>query len=380
MLTVVFYVSGHGFGHASRDIEVINGLAAQRPDARIVVRTTAPQWFFERSAHGGIELVPIETDTGMAQIDSLSIDEDESARRAARFYRTFDARVDAEAAALRSLGASLVVGDIPPLAFAAAARARVPSAALGNFTWDWIYAAYPRFEQLAPGVLEIIRHSYAAATLALRLPLHGGFHPMVRVTRDIPLIARRSRHSKPAIHRLLDLDSSRPVVLASFGGHGVDLPYDAIARQHDFTLVITDHDRAETDHESLAGTTDPGRLTRITSAALAERGLRYEDLVGAADVVVSKPGYGIVSECIANGAALLYTSRDRFVEYDVFVAEMPRVLRCRFLAQADLLEGRWGAGVQALMEQPAAPEQVELNGCDVAVEALLDIVRHAHAL
>ena len=58
-------------------------------------------------------------------------------------------------------------------------------------------------------------------------------------------------------------------------------------------------------------------------------------------MVISKPGYGIVSECIANGAALLYTSRGRFMEYDVFVAEMPRVLRCREISQEDLFAGRW---------------------------------------
>jgi len=376
MITVVFYTSGHGFGHASRDIEVINRLVAREPGVRIVVRTTVPRWLFELSAHGSIELVPIETDTGVTQIDSLRIDEDDTARRAAQFYGTFDARAGAEAAALSSLGASIVVGDIPPLAFAAAALARVPSMALGNFTWDWIYAAYPRFEPLAPGILEIIRRSYTAASLALRLPLHGGFQPMARVTRDIPLIARQSRHARSTVRRALALDADRPVVLASFGGHGIRLPYDAIARQHDFTLIVT-------DHESPAGTTEGGRLMRIASATLVERGLRYEDLVAAADVVVSKPGYGIVSECIANGTALLYTSRGRFAEYDVFVAEMPRVLRCRFLAQPDFLGGRWGDGVQALIEQPAPAEQIALNGCDVAVDAinaLLDTIRGARAL
>jgi hypothetical protein len=32
-----------------------------------------------------------------------------------------------------------------------------------------------------------------------------------------------------------------------------------------------------------------------------------------------------------NGAAILYTSRGRFAEYDVLVAEMPRYLRCGYL-------------------------------------------------
>ena len=63
---------------------------------------------------------------------------------------------------------------------------------------------------------------------------------------------------------------------------------------------------------------------RLFAATWHERQLRYEDLVAAADVVVSKPGYGIVSECIANDTALLYTSRGRLIEYDVMVAEMPQ--------------------------------------------------------
>jgi hypothetical protein len=36
---IVFYISGHGFGHASRSIEVINAMLARRPETRVGVRT-----------------------------------------------------------------------------------------------------------------------------------------------------------------------------------------------------------------------------------------------------------------------------------------------------------------------------------------------------
>jgi UDP-N-acetylglucosamine:LPS N-acetylglucosamine transferase len=93
--------------------------------------------------------------------------------------------------------------------------------------------------------------------------------------------------------------------------------------------------------------------------------------VAAADVVVSKPGYGIVSECVANGTALLYTSRGRFIDYDVFVAEMPRMLRCRFISQQDLLAGRWYEAVQKVMAQPAPPERPPVNGAAIAAAEIL---------
>ena len=84
--------------------------------------------------------------------------------------------------------------------------------------------------------------------------------------------------------------------------------------------------------------------------------LRYEDLVATAEAVVTKPGYGIVSECVANGTPLLYTSRGRFIEYDMFVTEMPRVLTCRFMPQDDLRA--LGALLVDIDEERAAERRV----------------------
>jgi L-arabinokinase len=88
-------------------------------------------------------------------------------------------------------------------------------------------------------------------------------------------------------------------------------------------------------------------------------------------VVVTKPGYGIVSECIANGASVLFTSRGRFREHEVFVREMPRVVRCRYISRDDLHAGRWTAGVEGLLQQPPPPSRPEINGADVAAAKIL---------
>ena len=347
-MTFVFYISGHGFGHASREIEVINTIAARCPDARFIIRTAAPRWLFDLTARATIDVQPLEADTGVAQIDSLRLDEDETARQAAAFYRDFTRRVDAESAFLRGTHAAVVVGDIPPLAFAAAARAGVPSIAIGNFTWDWIYGGYPTFDKAAPGVIDVIRDAYGQATRALRLPMHGGFESMASVTRDIPFIARRSVRDRAKTRRVLGAMDGRPLVLASFGGYGLQLPYDLIAQS--------------------------GRLTLIAPPREPQRGLLYQDLVAAADVVVSKPGYGIISECVANNTALLYTSRGHFVEYDVLVAAMPLVLRCRYIPQEDLLAGRLDDAVDALLQQPPPPEHPRIDGAEVAADEVLRLL------
>ena len=363
---VLFYVSGHGLGHASRDAEVIHQMARLEPGVTIGVRSTAQPWIFNRTNQRvPIALTRVEIDTGVAQIDSIRLDEHETARRARDFYRDFDRRADAEAAAIKASGAKVVVGDIPPLAFEAAARAGVPSIALGNFTWDWIYEGYSSFATTAPDAIEIIRQAYAKTTYALRLPLHGGFDPMRRVIHDIPLIARHAKRPREETRTMLDLDPDAIVALASFGGHGADLPYADIGRASRFTILLTDHEDRE-----LHG---PKNLRRVRIDWLADRGIQYADLVAASDVVVSKPGYGIVSECLANGAALLYTDRGRFREHDIFLELMPGLLRCRHISQDDLRAGRWNDSIDALLAQDPPPGRIATNGAEVAARAILDI-------
>lgn len=369
-------MSGHGLGHATRDIELISAIVRRQPRARVIVRSSAPRWIFDAADGPFIEWQRADVDTGVAQVDSLRLDEDETARRAADFYSRFAEHVDGEAAVLRSLEAKVVVGDIPPLAHAAAARAGVPSAAFGNFTWDWIYGGYPSFERLASGVIGLIRESYSRATLALRLPFHGGFDAMEGRVADVPLVARHATRTREETRRALGLDQRAVVALASFGGYGVDLPYAAIARSGRFSLLLTEHEASVVSGFSrttpvASGFSRTDNICLADMTALARRGFRYPDLVAAADVVVSKPGYGIVSECIANGAALLYTSRGRFREHDVFVAEMPRVLRCRFISEEDLSTS-WDAALDAILDQPPPVERMATNGADVAARMILE--------
>src|SRR5258706_8955198 len=294
---IVFYISGHGFGHASRSLEVIRALIRRRPELGIIVKTSAPRSRFDAS----LEVLEFQSDTGMVQSDSINLDAAESIRLAAAFHARLPQKADEEARFLAERAADLVVGDIPPLAFEAAAAAGLPSVAIGNFTWDWIYAGYPD----APAeLLRAIRHAYAHTSLALRLPMAAGFEGLQSITRDIPFIARMSRRDPAEVRRALGLPGDRPMALLSFGAYGLKGLDLAQVERLPYTIVTDD---------------------------FLFSGFQYEDLVRAADVVVTKPGYGIISECIANDTAILYTSRGYFPEYDVLVKAMPKYVRAQFI-------------------------------------------------
>jgi L-arabinokinase len=344
-VSLAFYISGHGFGHASRSIELINALLRRQPDLRVIVRSAAAPWLFERTAHPSVTLSPVETDTGVVQVDSLRLDAGETIRRAAAFMDTLERRVADELAFLRAHDVTLVLADLPPLGIAAARAAGLPAIAYGNFTWDWIYAGYAGGADVARRIGEV----YATTTLALRLPMWGGFDTMPAV-RDMPFVARHAGHDPADTRRTLGIPPDARVVLVSFGGYGLQG-----ARKPDapgYRILW------------------PGD---IDEAAMYQRGFRYEDLVRAVDVVITKPGYGIISECIANDTALLYTSRGDFREYPVLVEAMPKYVRCAFIDHDDLFAGHWAPHLDRLLAQPSPPERPATNGAEVAAEQVTSL-------
>lgn len=372
MPTLVAYISGHGFGHASRTIELLNALADRSPGLRIVVRTAVAPWLFAATARPAVTVSPVECDTGAVQIDSLRLDERETIRAAERFMATFANRVAAEAAVIEREDAALVIADVPPLGIAAGKAAGRPTVLVGNFTWDWIYAAYPGGGALAESIGAI----YATADLAVRLPLHGGF-ATCRDIVDLPFIARRSRREPDEVRRALGLPMDRPLALVSFGGYGVDnLDLSALAETSNYGIVMTG--TTPIDGVPLQARGRVGALVPLDEPGMYARGLRYEDVVKAVDVVVTKPGYGIIAECVANDTTLLYTSRGHFAEYDVLVAGMPRYLRSRYLDRETLLAGRWGAALDALLAQPEPPKRADVSGAEVAAGLLLDVLKERY--
>jgi len=132
-----------------------------------------------------------------------------------------------------------------------------------------------------------------------------------------------------------------------------------VGRDADLTVIVT-HDPV--DSEQRGPSAMARNVVHLDMPVLARKGIRYEDVVAAADVVFTKPGYGIIAECAANDTALVYTSRGDFAEYAVLVAAMPTLLRCTYLKQDDLYAGRWMPAVRRVLNQP----RVERPRCDGA--------------
>jgi len=354
MLHVAAYISGHGFGHATRSAALLAALAARRGALRLSIVSTAPEWLFRLNLPLPFAYRPVGLDVGTIQPDALHPDIDATLAACLRLHRQGPALLAAEAEYLRRQAVDLVVADIPWLAFPAARRAGLPSVGISNFTWDWIYAEHQDSHPEFAAVVAAVREGYAQADLFLRLPFHGPCDPFPRL-QDIPLVARRSRRSRAAVRATLSLDGPRPVVLLSFGGfdlQGIDP--GAVGRLPDYLFLTT------------RAVPDPPENLRLIPAGR----FPYQELVAAADAVITKPGYGIVSDCLANRTPVLYTSRGAFAEYPRLVEGLERFGVCQFISNRDLLAGHWGPALAALARRPRRWPELPMDGAEVAAEIL----------
>ncbi len=357
--SIVFYISGHGFGHSSRMASVINALYKLLPDVRVLIKTSAPEWFFREQVIGDFEYFRREYDTGVIQSDSLNLDPRRTMESYAEFAKNLAGLIRSEVEFVERLQPQLIVGDIPPVAFEIAAAASLPSLAIGNFSWDWIYGPYvdefTEYRDLIPRIREV----YRKAGLLLRLPFAGGMDAFPRV-RDVPLVARRSQLSREEVREKLSLPRERPVILLSFGGFRLgDRYYRNLSRIEECVWVASER----------VGLDLPG-IRNVRREELRGLELGYPDLVKAADVVATKPGYGILSECIANRTAMLYTSRGNFREYPLLVKGAEENIPCRFIAREKLLAGDLKDDLFALLETEAPSPALPLNGAEVCAKII----------
>jgi L-arabinokinase len=355
---LVAYVTGHGYGHATRTAEVLRQVRRLSPETALSVVTTAPERLFRRAIDGELDVRPVACDVGLVQKNALAIDEPGTVERWKAFAADWPARVAEEAAWLRRAGARIVLGDVPPLAFAAAHEAGIPAFALANFSWDRVYAHLAARNPPLREAAEQAAEAYGRARLLLELPFTGEMPAFPRRER-IPLVARRPRVERSVARRGLGL-RERPAVLVSFGGHGLpSMSARSLGALADFDLLVSE-----------PMTDPPAHVRALRADRLDDLGLGYEDVVGAVDVVVTKPGYGIVSEAIAARTRLVYTERGDFPEYPVLVREMGRYLPAVHLSNDDLLAGRWRPALEDVLARPF-PREPDLSGALVAARLVL---------
>ncbi|OVA14986.1 GHMP kinase N-terminal domain [Macleaya cordata] len=137
-----YYLTGHGFGHATRAVEVARHLISAGHDVHVV--TGAPDFVFTSEIQSTrLFIRKVLLDCGAVQADALSVDPLASLEKYSQTAVVPRASIlTTEVEWLTSIKADLVVSDVVPIACRAAADAGIRSVCVTNFSRDFIYAEY----------------------------------------------------------------------------------------------------------------------------------------------------------------------------------------------------------------------------------------------
>jgi L-arabinokinase len=350
MSVLVAYITGHGFGHFVRSSAVLSRLEGVQTHLRTNVRAFS----LARRAHWAATVTEVDVGPGVVQRGPLASDLKATRRALERHLAAWPRLVAEEAAYLRQSGARLVFGDIPPLAFAAAAQAGIPSLGLANFSWSWIYAGCADLDPWFASVADQMREAEGLATLLLSLEMGGGLESFPR-RQPIAPVARPIARSRQEVRAALGLEKARTFVLFSLGGFGDDFELDL---------------RGSEAHQVVATSVKipnppPGVLLVEPSDALP-----HHELVAAADCLIGKPGYGTVAECLRRSTPFCWLPRTDFREHEPLADAVRRWLPQAPITVDDLRSGRWSERVDAAMASTPREPAPAPNGAIEAAETL----------
>jgi L-arabinokinase len=337
-LRILLALTSHGLGHLTRSLEVARALRDGFPSVELIVASSVPEARIAVDLPRPFEVHAVAYEPGTLQRSAFELDEPGTCQAYLRYASERETRLRDEEAFLRAARCDAVISDIPALPIRAAARLGLPALGVGNFTWDWILEPLLAGTD-AEGIPALLADDYAHGRTQLVLPLGTDASPFP-ASEPAPLVSRRARLAPQQVRARLALpDDERTLVLVCPGGWDAD-DWGAIHVPGGAGLRwLTVGDLPVTSDAPLLG----------LPHALPD-GVRFPDLVAAADVVLAKPGYGIASECLVHRTPMVAIERPGFRETPLLWQQFRRDAPGATLSLEAFFAGDWETAVRAALD------------------------------
>jgi len=190
--------------------------------------------------------------------------------------------------------------------------------------------------------------------------MYGDLSVFPRI-KDIPFIARKSKLSSEEVREKLFLPLEKKFILLSLGGYEMArIDFSSVAEEFSDFLMVSFNSKVPLKSSRFILIDNMGELL-------------HEEVLSAADFVVCKPGYGIVSEIIANKTPALYVSRRDYIENEVLVKGLADYTVAEEVGQEDFLAGRWRKSFKRLCFKGDFWPEADCSGTRAAVSEIFNI-------
>jgi len=295
--TFVFaiYISDHGFGHASRNIPIIRYILEANNNIKIIVKTGKSQGEFIRNLigdfNGRVSYYFESMDIGLILKEgTLGIDKDKLTKTVKEYISSFEEKINKENEFLKNNSVDLIVSDIVPWVFKSAKNLNIPSILISNFTWVDIYTEY-----LSEDIYGEYINCYKLADKALFYELY--MEEMKSYIKNYESVSLCSRDFDLKKVDKIKRSFKGPIVYLSVG-RSVNLKEEIDVSNLNYNFIIT----------------DGIKLKGSNIYYLVKETFNTQDYLMASDFVITKAGWGTISEALLAKKKMAVLSRNNVAE------------------------------------------------------------------
>lgn len=292
---ITFYISDHGFGHASRNIPIIRYILEANNDIKVIIKTGKAQGSFIKDligeVNGRVSYFFESMDIGLVlKENSLDIDKNKLTEKVLEYLNSFKERIAKEIEFLHYNNVNLIISDIVPWIFKCSKKLNIPSILISNFTWVEIYK-----EHLGEEIVKQYMECYKLADKALFYELY--MDEMKVYIKNYEEVSLCSRQFDLVKADKIKSSFKKPIVYLSVG-RSVNLKDEVDVSSLHYDFIVTDGIRLKGSNVYY--------LDKETS--------NTQDYLLASDFVITKAGWGTVSEALLGKKKIALLSRDNVAE------------------------------------------------------------------
>lgn len=329
-LNILYYISSHGYGHATRAGQVIRELIK---DHTVYIKSTAPKWLLRQTIGCEPLLYPQQYDTGCLQLTNLDVDLEGTINAYLEQSKINKLSIEAELSFIHEKNIDVIVSDIPSFPFLVAKKASISGVFIGNFTWKGIYNFYLKDE--SNPVIQELAEQYKMADHSLITPLSMDMLELNN-RKKISLIARKGNNIRKKLNRDFNIPEGNRLVYYYAGNLGAEKVHsDLIWKNKGYTFISF--------HQL--------DLSPANYIFLENGSYPHQEIMASSDFALIKPGYGMVSEALVNRVPIIYPPREDFAEFFAFKKEFETSGGTQLISREDFTAGNWQEALSQIEEK-----------------------------
>jgi uncharacterized protein (TIGR00661 family) len=324
MINICFYISDYGYGHASRDIAVIRRILSEYNDVKVYIKTEGPFNFVRQSLpQKNVEVMQTKNDIGIAfKGNSVIVDRERTKKMLDEWLASWNEYIHTEKRFCKAHNINLILSDITPQPFIVADELDIPSIAISNFTWHYIF--YNLFGDIS--ATEQIKEAYQHADLALALPFNEEMN-LFKEIKEISLVSREITRDKFDMRRNCGISGDEVLV------------YLGVGRSFDSSFLSN---VKEVDSQNVKYLVSSNAELPVEDAfRIPTNETETQNYIAMCDLVVSKTGYSTASEAIRAKVPMFMFKREGYKEDELIANAVEELDIGRQISEMSFLDGDW---------------------------------------